>query len=186
MNFRKTALAGGTLLATLSLSAHAAMITGDVGFGGDYTPLDSEGGSEVSLGEAGYIDVSGEEAIVTSEGTGDLAAFTEFDTVVDHQSFAVGEAPAGPLWSGNGFSFELTDMNVVAQNDVVLGLSGQGTMSAEGFEDTPFLWSFSADAAGNEEFAFSSTTTSVPEPGTLSLLGLGLLSFGVARRRMRS
>lgn len=48
MNFRKTALAAGTLLATLSLSAQAAMITGDVGFGGAYTPLDSEGGSEVS------------------------------------------------------------------------------------------------------------------------------------------
>lgn len=186
MNFRRATLTSAILLGTVSFSAHAAMITGDVGFGGDYTPLDSEGGSEVSLGDAGYISVSGEEAVVTSEGSGDLAALTEFDTIVNHQSFAIDELPEGPLWSGEGFSFELTDMNLVEQNDVILGLSGEGIMSADGFDDTPFLWSFSADAVGDEEFAFSSTTASVPEPGTLSLLGLGLLTFGVARRRLRS
>lgn len=186
MNFRKTTLAGGALLASISLSAHAALITGNVGFGGDYTPLDSEGGSEVSLSDAGYIEISGDEAVVTSGGTRDLAAFTEFDTVVNHQSFSIGSAPSGPLWSGEGFSFELTDMNVVEQNDVILGLSGKGMMSADGFEDTPYVWSFSADAAGEQEFAFSSTTAEVPEPGTLSLLGLGLITFGVARRRLRS
>lgn len=186
MSFRKTALAGGALLATMSLSAHAAMITGEVGFGGDYVPLDSEGGSEVSLGAAGYIDVVDNEAVVTSEGTGDLAALTEYDTIVDHQSFEVGTPPSGALWSGAGFSFELTDMVVVEQNDIILGLSGEGIMSAEGYADTPYNWSFSADAAGSEEFAFSATTASVPEPGTLSLLGLGLVTLGIGRRRLRS
>ncbi|MGM0569259.1 PEP-CTERM sorting domain-containing protein [Marinobacter sp.] len=185
MNFKKTALASATLLATFSLSVQAAPITGDVGFGGTYTPLDGEGGSEVSLGDATYIDVEGNEAVVTSGGTGDLAALTEFDTIVDYQGFVVGDAPEGALWAGEGFSFELSDMNVVEQNDVVLGLSGEGIMSAEGFDDTPYLWSFSADAAGDAEFAFSSTTTDVPEPGTLSLIGLGLVGLGAARRLRR-
>ncbi len=185
MNFKKNALAGGILLATMTLSTQAAVIEGDVGFGGEYVPLDSEGGEKVSLGEAGYIDVEGDEAVVTSGGTDDLSALDEFDTVVDYNSFVIGEAPSGPLWSGEGFDFELTSMNVVEQDDVVLGLSGDGIMSADGFEDTPYLWSFSADAAGDAEFAFSSTTTDVPEPGTLSLLGLGLIGLG-AIRRMRS
>ncbi len=184
MRFKTTALVGGTLLAAMSLSANAALIEGDIGFGGEYTPLDSQGGAEISLGEASYIDVVGDEAVVTTSGTGDLAALVKFDTIVNYNDFAVGDAPGGILWSGGGFSFSLTDMDIVEQNGTVLGLSGEGIMSAEGFEDTPYLWSFSADAAGDTtEFAFSSTTTDVPEPGTLSLLGLGLLGLGLARRR---
>lgn len=186
MNLKTTALVSGTLLASLSLSTNAALITGDVGFGGEYSPLASEGGAEVDLGEAGYIDITDNEAVVTTGGTGDLSGLTAFGTVVDYNGFTIGEAPADPLWSGGGFEFELTGMNVVEQTDTVLGLSGEGIMSAEDFEDTPYLWSFSADAAGDAEFAFSSTNTEVPEPGTLSLLGLGLIGLGAARRRMKS
>ncbi len=186
MNMKKTALASGVMLATLSLTANAVPITGDVGFGGEYSPLDSEGGSEVTLGEAGYIDITNNEAVVTTGGTGDLSGMTAFDTVVEYNDFTIGEAPEGPLWAGNGFQFVLTDMNIVEQTDTILGLSGEGIMSGEGYEDTAYLWSFSADAAGDAEFAFSTTNTEVPEPGTLSLLGLGLLGLGAARRRSKA
>ena len=127
MNLKKTALVSGTLLATLSLSANAALITGDVGFGGEYSPLASEGGAEVDLGEAGYIDVTNNEAVVTTGGTGDLSGLTAFGTVVDYNGFAIGEAPEDPLWSGGGFEFALTGMNVIEQTDTVLGLSGEGS-----------------------------------------------------------
>jgi hypothetical protein len=45
-------------------------------------------------------------------------------------------------------------------------------------------------ASGNYSFSISSNATSnasiIPEPGSLALLGLGLLGFGLVSRRKRT
>jgi hypothetical protein len=78
------------------------------------------------------------------------------------------------VFSGGGFDFDHTDIfSVTSTNGIsrfVLDSSGYG----------------GGQVSGNTSVDNFSVTTSVPEPGTLALLGIGLLGMGAARRRMKA
>ena len=78
-------------------------------------------------------------------------------------------------------------MTIQLRTNQFLILSGSGYITGAGFEDTAGSWNLTANTLG-ALFNFSSGTASVavPEPGTLALLGLGLLLFaGTSTRRQR-
>ena len=169
-------------------TAEAVPITGGIGFAGGIEPV-------ADWSTVTAIDVTGNQAIVlcnvVTPCDGSFAALNDPDTeiaVYNDFSFAPLGGGVTPLWSVDGFSFNLSAITNVnrAPNGIVLG--GTGTLfGPAGFDPTPAVWSFSADET-DIEFRFSSTSAAVsqvPDGGTTSmLLGLGLLGLAAARRRL--
>lgn len=87
----------------------------------------------------------------------------------------------GELWSfsfaGLDYFFNLDSIDSVTRGANGIILTGTGTVGITGFEDTPAIWSLSANSTNR--FAFSSTTdvNEVAEPGSMLLFSVGIAVF---------
>ncbi len=99
--------------------------------------------------------------------------------------------PTASLWivsGGKTFTFDLTSSVIDVQGGNNIAITGNGTVTATGFDPTPFQWNFtSQNPAVNRWFTFSAATSrtrAVPDGGlTLGLLGLALTGLEGLRRR---
>ena len=94
--------------------------------------------------------------------------------------------PLSPLWTIPGpdnFAFHLDFATVEFQTDFLL-ISGTGTLTGTGFDDTPAEWFFSTQGvAVDGKYSWSSTTTAIPELGSTALFSAALLGACLLRRR---
>jgi hypothetical protein len=175
-------------LTVLPAVASAIPISGGLVMKGRFNPVDSTGAIVPNLGSATGLDFIGDQFTV-DQAFGDLAAagISQSDTgfIQDFQFNPLSPAPVNPLWSIGGFDFILTSVDIDAQSTSQLLLSGTGWLTGPGFDVTLAKWSFDAGTSTGI-FFFGATTSSVatvPEPGTLLLLGAGLVFIALSRRR---
>jgi len=173
-----------TIFAVLILSAITILpaqalpvISGSIGFSGAMAPEDN-GGNAVNLGAATQLNLT--DVYVSQVPTGAFATegVNKFDAV-SMSLFTLGGS-ADPLWTTGGFTFELLNSTVNAQNDTFINVSGNGILRHANYEDTYGSWYLSGNPLGEGNFNFSAG--SVPAPAALGLIGLGLLGFSASRR----
>ena len=171
---------GNRLLATIALiiaicgwsgGAYATLIEGQINFGGSSFTFD---GSTLTLHNPTIVGTSGDFVGETS-------------VVINPLQYAPSTAMTS-FWSTDNFTFDVLSTAIlgeVAGSFLVLEGTGAIESSIAGFERTIGMWSFSG-ATGALNWSSATTSVSVPEPGSLGLLGAGLLGIGFFARKKQA
>jgi len=167
----------------MAVNAVAIPINGAISFSGTSVQ------DNVSLLVATAFTAFSEVVVSATGGTGDYAE-VHADQPVTFTPFSFKLfSPITPLWTfglaGKIYSFDATGLTVspgTTQNTITM--HGPGIAHITGFTDTPGNWYFSANGAGGTaSFSASTDVAAVPEPGTMLLLGMGLVGIGTLGRR---
>lgn len=183
----------GILFFSAALESFAVPITGSIGMGGNFIPVDSSWAATGTAAATG-VDFNPNLFIVNST-SGDFAGSSFLGGITDFQFDPVlgindgfggvtAVSSIANFWTLDAFSFNLMSVTRGFTNDpnTFLVLNGTGVISAAGFDDTSGTWSFTGDTTNAGTFTWSAGSAAVTEPGLPALLGLGICLIGLAGR----
>ncbi len=195
MKLTKTVLA---VLATAALtlsSAQAVQITGDIDFAGQ--AFFNTNSLATATQVTNFKTMAGfglDHSAVVTDATGSFATTVVMGDIASFPSLYQfnPSAPATPLWTVGGFTFDLTSSTVVLQNSKFLVIEGVGTLTGNGFDATVGTWAFTSqqsDGSNRGSFSFSANNAAVPgqvpDGGTtVALLGAALTGVAALRRKL--
>jgi hypothetical protein len=170
----------GTASGLLCSRSDARPVVGSIDFGGVVTY------DTLSLATATRVNIWNSSFVL--QDTGDFSNISPTTHVTMATPWIFNPSTNTPsLWNVGGFTFDLSSASVTTQNANFLNITGIGTISGNGFDPTPGVWTFSSsnsNGSNSSTFGFQSTTNVVPEPSSMALLALSGFAL-VALRHVR-
>lgn len=179
-------LIGAVLFVASSQTFAIPSISGEIGMIGAFDPVDSSW-NITGISDATGIDFDPNKfKVLTATGTFSSIASGTLGDITDLQ-FDSFSGPIVDFWNVDGFSFDLTSISKGFSSDPnnKLVLEGLGTISTAGYMDTAGTWTFTGQttSAGGVFTWSAGSTTMVPEPGMLTLLGIGLIGLSWTKKK---
>ena len=170
MNIMKKVALAAVITMAAPVAAVAATISGSIDIAGSVT----NNGSFLTDGGVTF-NGNGSTQLATEDFSSVPAPALEDVTLTD-----IMFASPGTVWSVGGFTFTATSFS----NETNTSFSAKGIISNASFSDTDGLLVFTTQGS-NATASFSSTTTAVPIPAGILLMGTALAGFGVVRRKAK-